>query len=130
MSIDGDVSAPKPKPLVNAQKQPLDPSSISSSIDGLADGTEILYKDLHVGKKIGSGGYKEVYKGNYKGKDVAVGVISAMKLTEEDIKDIENETMLLRYDIIMLKRLLSTLGVNLPSSLQEFWKSRLRYFHV
>lgn len=65
---------------------------------------EINYADLKFGKKVGSGGYKDVFVGSYKGAEVAIGVISALKLTDDDLTDIDKEMSLLqelRHDNIV-----------------------------
>ena len=62
-----------------------------------ADG-EISLDDLKMGRKIGSGGYKTVYRGVYRGDvPVAIGVIETAKLGKEDIDDLENEMQVLQY---------------------------------
>lgn len=62
----------------------------------------IKYDDLKFEKKIGHGGYKDVFKGRFKGDDVAIGVIEANKLDEQDLEDILNELEVLRYLIVFL----------------------------
>lgn len=58
---------------------------------------EILLEDLHIGRKCGSGGYKTVYKGVYRGDtQVAIGIIETAKLGKEDIDDLENEMQVLQ----------------------------------
>jgi serine/threonine protein kinase len=49
-----------------------------------------------LGKKIGSGGFKEVFRGTYKGQEVAIGVLFTEKFTENDMADLENELNLLK----------------------------------
>jgi serine/threonine protein kinase len=84
----------------------LTPASLTDSAfmsSQLAEG-EIHYDDLEFGKQIGSGGFKQVYKGAYVDEEVAIGVISVEKLGEEDLRDLENEMHVLsqlRHDSIV-----------------------------
>ncbi len=70
-------------------------SAVQSTVEHL-DG-EINHDDLVYGAKIGSGGYKTVYRGRYQDQDVAIGVINTDKLSEDDLEDLTNETAVLQY---------------------------------
>ena len=56
----------------------------------------IPYKELKIEKHLAKGGFKDVYRGQYKGEDVAIGMISTGRLSEADLQDIQNELNLLR----------------------------------
>ena len=82
---------------------------------------EIDYRDLEFGKKVGSGGFKQVFKvgrrrgwpygtrgnayrccfalafqGRHLEQTVAIGVISTDALGEDDLKDLENEMQVMQ----------------------------------
>jgi len=52
--------------------------------------------DVVLGKKIGSGGFKDVYKGTYQENEIAVAVVRTDKFSDDDMNDLENEVSLLK----------------------------------
>jgi len=55
----------------------------------------IAWQDLQVGELIGQGGYGEVYKGKWNGKEVAIKQLLLKKLPGHLLKDFDNETKIM-----------------------------------
>jgi len=60
------------------------------------DASEIKYDDLEIGKKIGSGGFKDCYAGKYKGQPVAIGELRVTNFSESDLKETKHEINVLQ----------------------------------
>ncbi|CAG8677648.1 18468_t:CDS:2, partial [Racocetra fulgida] len=52
---------------------------------------EIRYDELEIGKKLGSGGFKDCYMGRYKGELVAIGELRVANFSDSDFKEIRHE---------------------------------------
>ncbi|KAF8985873.1 hypothetical protein BGZ46_000976 [Entomortierella lignicola] len=57
---------------------------------------EISYEELEVGRKLGSGGFKDCYAGKYKGEDVAIGELRIKNFTDTDIAEMKHEINVLK----------------------------------
>ncbi|KAF9306473.1 hypothetical protein BGZ74_005629 [Mortierella antarctica] len=57
---------------------------------------EIAYEQLTVGRKLGSGGFKDCYAGTYMGEAVAIGELRVQNFTEMDIAEIKHEINVLK----------------------------------
>lgn len=55
------------------------------------DDWEVNYAEIEIGEQLGAGGYGQVYKGVWKGTEVAVKVIAAEKITKEMEKNFKDE---------------------------------------
>ncbi|GAA5795432.1 hypothetical protein HPULCUR_000789 [Helicostylum pulchrum] len=52
---------------------------------------DIPYQDLILGEKLGSGGFKDCYKGVYKGETVAIGELRLTHFSESDLAEVKHE---------------------------------------
>ncbi|KAG0305973.1 hypothetical protein BGZ98_003200 [Dissophora globulifera] len=57
---------------------------------------EIKYEELQLGRKLGSGGFKDCYAGVYHGENVAIGELRVQNFTEQDVEDIKHEINVLK----------------------------------
>ncbi|KAI8355345.1 kinase-like domain-containing protein [Mortierella sp. GBAus27b] len=57
---------------------------------------EIQYEQLEVGRKLGSGGFKDCYAGKYNGDNVAIGELRVQNFTELDLEEIKHEINVLK----------------------------------
>ncbi|KAF8976268.1 hypothetical protein BGZ46_008403 [Entomortierella lignicola] len=57
---------------------------------------EISYDQLTVGRKLGSGGFKDCYAGTYLGEPVAIGELRVQNFTEMDIIELKHEIDVLK----------------------------------
>lgn len=57
---------------------------------------QVDLKLLTIGKKLGSGGFKDCYKGTYKDQKVAVGIIKVTNFTKEEYVEIKHEIDVLK----------------------------------
>ncbi|KAF9121057.1 hypothetical protein BGW39_010895 [Mortierella sp. 14UC] len=57
---------------------------------------EISYDQLVVGRKLGSGGFKDCYAGTYLGEAVAIGELRVQNFTEMDITEMKHEINVLK----------------------------------
>ncbi|KAF9133001.1 hypothetical protein BGX30_012446 [Mortierella sp. GBA39] len=64
-------------------------------LDGNFQG-EIAYEQLVVGRKLGSGGFKDCYAGTYLGEAVAIGELRVQNFTEMDITEMKHEINVLK----------------------------------
>lgn len=64
-------------------------------IDG-GDSGEIPYDAVKVGRKLGSGGFKDCYAGVYNGLPVAIGKLRTTDITGEDLEEMRHEMGVLR----------------------------------
>ncbi|CAG8627544.1 kinase-like protein [Rhizophagus irregularis] len=60
------------------------------------DASEIKYEDLEIGRKIGSGGFKDCYEGKYKEQSVAIGELRVVNFSESDLKETKHEINVLK----------------------------------
>ncbi|CAG8449130.1 6174_t:CDS:10 [Ambispora leptoticha] len=56
----------------------------------------IDYDKLEVGKKLGSGGFKDCYAGTYEGGPVAIGELRIVNFTESDFQEMKHEIDVLK----------------------------------
>ncbi|KAL1921510.1 uncharacterized protein VTP21DRAFT_11226 [Calcarisporiella thermophila] len=56
----------------------------------------ISYDELIIGKRLGSGGFKDCFAGVYRGKPVAIGELRVAQFTEEDIMEMKHEINVLK----------------------------------
>ncbi|CAG8437339.1 4627_t:CDS:10 [Scutellospora calospora] len=57
---------------------------------------EIRYSELEIGRKLGSGGFKDCYIGRYKGESVAIGELRVANFSDTDFKEIKHEINVLK----------------------------------
>ncbi|KAI7831461.1 kinase-like domain-containing protein [Gamsiella multidivaricata] len=57
---------------------------------------EIAYEQLTIGRKLGSGGFKDCYAGTYLGVTVAIGELRVQNFTEMDITEMKHEINVLK----------------------------------
>ncbi|KAF0425739.1 kinase-like protein [Gigaspora margarita] len=57
---------------------------------------DIPYEELEIGKKLGSGGFKDCYMGRYKGEFVAIGELRIANFSDSDFKEIRHEISVLK----------------------------------
>ncbi|KAF9947709.1 hypothetical protein BGZ70_002542, partial [Mortierella alpina] len=82
--------------LVVQNKAPINTKYLNSLLqDGNFQG-EIMYEQLTVGKKLGSGGFKDCYAGTYMGEAVAIGELRVQNFTEMDIQEMKHEINVLK----------------------------------
>ncbi|KAJ1660106.1 hypothetical protein IWQ61_000904 [Dispira simplex] len=69
----------------------------SDYFDDLSDVVdEITFDSLDIGKKIGSGGFKDCYAGSYLGQPVAIGELRITDFTADDFAEIKHEISVLK----------------------------------
>ncbi|CAJ0634495.1 14506_t:CDS:10 [Entrophospora sp. SA101] len=62
------------------------------------DGIEsINYDELVIGRKLGSGGFKDCYAGKLKGSPVAIGELRVSNFSETDFKEMKHEINVLKF---------------------------------
>jgi serine/threonine protein kinase len=71
------------------------PSFLVNSLGNLKISIAIAYNDLTFGEKLGSGGFGDVYKGQYKYNDVAIKVLKDAPLSESVIQEFKREASLM-----------------------------------
>ncbi|CAO3567927.1 unnamed protein product [Mortierella alpina] len=82
--------------IVVQNKAPINTKYLNSLLqDGNFQG-EIMYEQLTVGKKLGSGGFKDCYAGTYMGEAVAIGELRVQNFTEMDIQEMKHEINVLK----------------------------------
>ncbi|RUS21092.1 hypothetical protein BC937DRAFT_93694 [Endogone sp. FLAS-F59071] len=89
------------EPSTSAQLYTLSALNFQSIFQGGPDvngpGTgEIPYEKLEIGKKLGSGGFKDCFAGVYLGEPVAIGELRLTQFTDLDIQEIRNEIGVLK----------------------------------
>ncbi|KAJ1678164.1 hypothetical protein EV182_004641, partial [Spiromyces aspiralis] len=72
-------------------REDLNDSSSSSS-----GGGDVNFRDLKFGDKIGSGGFKDCYRGEYNGNLVAIGAIRTADFSPADFQEIKHEINVLK----------------------------------
>ncbi|RIA80459.1 kinase-like domain-containing protein [Glomus cerebriforme] len=80
----------------NSPRQDKISSVYLSSLFSDDDASEIKYEELEIGKKLGSGGFKDCYAGKYKGEPVAIGELRVVNFSEADIKETKHEINVLK----------------------------------
>ncbi|KAK3815088.1 MAG: kinase-like domain-containing protein [Benniella sp.] len=99
--LDWQKAKPVPGPStptlcsVESKKVVKEPMN-TSSLDSLLGPGEIQYEQLTIGRKLGSGGFKDCYAGKYMGEDVAIGELRVQNFTEMDITEIKHEINVLK----------------------------------
>ncbi|KAG0012720.1 hypothetical protein BGZ81_001427 [Podila clonocystis] len=81
---------------VVAKKAPINTKYLNSLLTDINFQGEISYDQLTVGRKLGSGGFKDCYAGKYMGEDVAIGELRVQNFTETDIKEMKHEINVLK----------------------------------
>ncbi|RUS18683.1 kinase-like domain-containing protein, partial [Endogone sp. FLAS-F59071] len=66
-----------------------------SDMNGVNSG-DIPFDKLELGKKLGSGGFKDCYAGTYQGEPVAIGELRITQFTELDLVEIKHEINVLK----------------------------------
>ena len=62
-----------------------------SSLAGIQGVTEINYSELQIGEEIGKGGFAIIYKGKWRGSDVAIKKLFDPNITEVQMEEVRNE---------------------------------------
>ncbi|KAG1056007.1 hypothetical protein G6F43_002077 [Rhizopus delemar] len=57
---------------------------------------DVPYQALTIGRKLGSGGFKDCFAGTYKGEPVAIGELRLTHFNEVDLKEIKHEINVLK----------------------------------
>ena len=83
LNSDDDVEA-------KAGKSESSSKAVSTQNGGMDDGTgwRVKYEDIDVGQKIGSGGFGAVYRGRWRGTDVAIKKLFKSDLNEEFAQEV------------------------------------------
>ncbi|KAF9142316.1 hypothetical protein BGX30_002898 [Mortierella sp. GBA39] len=84
------------EPVVSVQKKPLNTIYLNSLLKEANFQSEITYDQLKIGRKLGSGGFKDCYAGIYKGEDVAIGELRVQNFSELDITEMKHEIDVLK----------------------------------
>ncbi|KAG0007062.1 hypothetical protein BGZ80_005045 [Entomortierella chlamydospora] len=79
------------EPAVVVKKPPVSSIRLDEHFHG-----EIPYDQLIVGRKLGSGGFKDCYAGTYLDEPVAIGELRVQNFTEMDIAEIKHEIDVLK----------------------------------
>ncbi|KAF9901868.1 hypothetical protein EC991_005602 [Linnemannia zychae] len=82
--------------VVSAQKKPINTVYLSSLLTEANFQGEITYDQLKIGRKLGSGGFKDCYAGTYNGENVAIGELRVQNFTEADITEMKHEISVLK----------------------------------
>ncbi|ORZ02689.1 kinase-like domain-containing protein [Syncephalastrum racemosum] len=78
------------------QRQDLTSKEFSALFLDGSPGLDIPYSDLHIGDKLGSGGFKDCYRGTYKGEPVAIGELRLAQFSEVDLQEVKHEIKVLK----------------------------------
>ncbi|KAF8928321.1 kinase-like domain-containing protein, partial [Dissophora ornata] len=84
------------EPAAAAKKAPLNTVYLNSLLLDENFQGEIAYEQLTVGRKLGSGGFKDCYAGTYMGEAVAIGELRVQNFTEMDITEMKHEINVLK----------------------------------
>ncbi|KAG9285713.1 hypothetical protein G9A89_002280 [Geosiphon pyriformis] len=95
------VPAPSTPRLISTDKgaaaQPMKLNSTYwASLFTTGDLQNIDYHKLEVGRKLGSGGFKDCYAGKYEGEPVAIGELRIVNFTEADFQEMKHEIDVLK----------------------------------
>ncbi|GAA5810942.1 hypothetical protein MFLAVUS_004370 [Mucor flavus] len=71
-------------------------------LDGNSPSLDIPRQDLTLGESIGSGGFKDCFKGAYKGETVAIGKLRLTDFSELDLAEVKHEINVLKKKVILL----------------------------
>ncbi|KAF8932443.1 kinase-like domain-containing protein [Dissophora ornata] len=85
-----------PEQPVVVKKAPVNTVYLNSLLVEANFHGEIRYEQLEVGRKLGSGGFKDCYAGKYKGENVAIGQLRIQNFTELDINEMKHEINVLK----------------------------------
>ncbi|CAG8504169.1 24868_t:CDS:10 [Cetraspora pellucida] len=80
----------------NARQDKMNTVFMSLLLDDDDLSKEIRYDELEIGKKLGSGGFKDCYMGRYKGELVAIGELRVVNFSDSDFKEIKHEINVLK----------------------------------
>ncbi|KAF9430560.1 hypothetical protein BGZ76_000798 [Entomortierella beljakovae] len=83
-------------PATIKTKNPINTVYLNSLLTDANFHGEISYDQLTIGKKLGSGGFKDCYAGKYNGEDVAIGELRVKNFTDTDITEIKHEINVLK----------------------------------
>ncbi|KAF9991986.1 hypothetical protein BGZ80_008770, partial [Entomortierella chlamydospora] len=78
------------------KKAPINTVYLNSILADAKFHGEISYDQLQIGRKLGSGGFKDCYAGKYNGEDVAIGELRIKNFTEQDITEMKHEIKVLK----------------------------------
>ncbi|KAG0005372.1 hypothetical protein BGZ79_005170 [Entomortierella chlamydospora] len=84
------------EPAVVVKKAPINTVYLNSILADAKFHGEISYDQLQIGRKLGSGGFKDCYAGKYNGEDVAIGELRIKNFTEQDITEMKHEIKVLK----------------------------------
>ncbi|KAF9095391.1 hypothetical protein BGX27_001289 [Mortierella sp. AM989] len=84
------------EPSVVVKKAPINTVYLNSILMDANFQGEISYDQLKIGRKLGSGGFKDCYAGKYNGEDVAIGELRIKNFTELDITEMKHEINVLK----------------------------------
>ncbi|KAG0256483.1 hypothetical protein BG011_004474 [Mortierella polycephala] len=84
------------EPVVVSKKMPVNTIYLSSLLKGAKFQGEITYDQLKIGRKLGSGGFKDCYAGTYNGEEVAIGELRVQNFTAVDLKEMKHEIDVLK----------------------------------
>ncbi|KAG0288635.1 hypothetical protein BGZ96_007594 [Linnemannia gamsii] len=83
-------------PAVSVQRKPINTVYLSSLLMDDNFRSEISYDQLKIGRKLGSGGFKDCYAGTYNGENVAIGELRVQDFTQMDTSEIKHEINILK----------------------------------
>ncbi|GJJ71991.1 hypothetical protein EMPS_04348 [Entomortierella parvispora] len=84
------------EPMVVSKKAPINTRYLNSILADVDFHGEISYDQLTVGRKLGSGGFKDCYAGTFKGEEVAIGELRIQNFSELDVKEMKHEINVLK----------------------------------
>ncbi|KAF9353830.1 hypothetical protein BGX26_008407 [Mortierella sp. AD094] len=84
------------EPVTVVKKAPINTVYLNSILMDANFQGEISYDQLQIGRKLGSGGFKDCYAGKYNGEDVAIGELRIKNFTEQDITEMKHEINVLK----------------------------------
>ncbi|KAG0243888.1 hypothetical protein BGW41_001077 [Actinomortierella wolfii] len=84
------------EPVMAVKKAPINTVYLNSLLMDENFHGEIAYEQLQIGRKLGSGGFKDCYEGKYMGEPVAIGELRVQNFTEMDITEMKHEINVLR----------------------------------
>ncbi|KAG0252646.1 hypothetical protein BGZ95_006570, partial [Linnemannia exigua] len=84
------------EPVVSVQREPINTSYLNSLFMDANYHGEISYDELIIGRKLGSGGFKDCYAGTYHGENVAIGELRVQNFAEMDIVGMKHEVNVLK----------------------------------
>ncbi|KAF9975283.1 hypothetical protein BGZ73_001133 [Actinomortierella ambigua] len=84
------------EPVMVAKPAPMNTLYLNSLLADVNFQGEISYDQLQIGRKLGSGGFKDCYEGKYMGETVAIGELRVQNFTEMDITEMKHEISVLR----------------------------------